>query len=88
VGEHQRRGASQHAACGGGDRGSGSGDDLGGHRGRDVATDAGEIIELVPEVQKKLFHGVGLYGSGTRAGVRALTIAAPLRPLAGATRRA
>ena len=56
VREHQRRGPCEHAGRGGGDRWSGSGDDLGSDRGRDVTAHAGQIIELVPQMQKKLFH--------------------------------
>jgi hypothetical protein len=40
-----------------GDQRCGHGGELEGHLGRDVATQTGEIVKLVPEVQKELFHG-------------------------------
>jgi hypothetical protein len=53
-----------------------------------VATHAGDIVKLVPQMQKELFHGAKLYGSSACTDVRALTLAWPARRLAGAFRRA
>jgi hypothetical protein len=53
-----------------------------------VATDAGDIVKLVPQVQKELFHGGQLYGTRLRADVRALTVALPVPRLARASGRA
>jgi hypothetical protein len=88
VGQQKRGGPGEHAACSRGDDRLGGGEELGGHCGRHVATHAGDIVKLVPQMQKELFHGAKLYGSTARTDVRALTLAWPAQRLAGAFRRA
>jgi len=85
----QKRGRSGEQRTGkGGDHRRGCGDELGRHRGRHVATHAGDIVKLVPQMQKELFHGAKLYGSNACVDVRVLTLARPAQRLAGAFHRA
>src|SRR6266853_3079916 len=79
--------AGQEQLGGGGNEGRGRGGDFDHRRRRHVATGAGDIIELVPQVQKH-FHRERLYGAAARAGVRALTVADTTYRLAGVPGRA
>lgn len=72
--EEQCRSGEQ-CTRGGGDHRRGCREYLGRRDGRDVAADADQVIDLIPEVQKEFFHRGPLYGSTGYAGVRALTLA-------------
>ena len=73
--EEQRRGSGEECTRGGGDYRRGRGKHLRRRDGSDVAADADQVIDLIPEVQKELFHRGPLYGSSGYADVRTLTLA-------------
>src|SRR5579859_8186465 len=83
AGEEQRADAGQESPGDGGDQRRGCRQRLGGNPGREVATDPGEIVPLVPQVQKELLHGAQSTRAALRNDVRMLTV----MQLAGPRRR-
>ena len=88
MGEQERRGSGEQCTGGRGDRRGGGSEHFGRGHGRHVATDADQVIELIPQVQKEFFHARSLYGRGGRADVRALTLTLLTPRLAAASGRA
>jgi len=73
--EEQRRRSGEDCTRGGGDHRRRRRKYLRRRDGGDVAADADQVIDLIPEVQKEFFHRGSLYGSIGHADVRALTLA-------------
>ena len=88
VGQQKRGRSSKQGPGSSGDHRRSARNEFRGHRGRHVATHAGDIVKVVPQMQKELFHGARLYGSDACTDVRVLTLVQRAQWLAGAFRRA
>ena len=86
--EEQRRRSGEQRAGNRGEQRRSRRHRLGSGRNRQVTTDADEIVELVPQMQERLFHGEAIYGTLAARDVRALTVAFAVMRLAGDLRAA